>query len=81
MLCADVPLSSTDPLFYDVYTHVSELHLADVGIDIEWTDVDVFEGSEDPSYRDVELTKRLLPNAKTTRQAVKEWGKGLIVSA
>ena len=33
-------------MFYDVYTHVSELHLADVGIDVEWSDVDVFSGSE-----------------------------------
>lgn len=30
-----------DALFYDVYTHVAELHLAGVGIDVEWTDVDV----------------------------------------
>jgi len=30
-----------DPLFYDVYTHVAELHLAAVSIDVEWTDVDV----------------------------------------
>jgi protein arginine N-methyltransferase 2 len=28
-------------LFYDVYTHVAELHLAAVDIDVEWTDVDV----------------------------------------
>lgn len=30
-----------DALFYDVYTHVADLHLAAVGIDVEWTDVDV----------------------------------------
>lgn len=30
-----------DALFYDVYTHLSELHLADIGVDIEWSDVDV----------------------------------------
>lgn len=36
----------SDALFYDVYTHVSELHLANVGIDIEWSDVDVSAGSE-----------------------------------
>jgi protein arginine N-methyltransferase 2 len=29
-----------DALFYDVYTHVAELHLATIGIDVEWTDVD-----------------------------------------
>ncbi|KAH9839535.1 S-adenosyl-L-methionine-dependent methyltransferase [Rhodofomes roseus] len=40
-------LGATNALFYDVYTRVSDLHLADVGIDIEWTDVDVFEGGED----------------------------------
>ncbi|KAG6841891.1 hypothetical protein C0991_005621 [Blastosporella zonata] len=34
-------LGATNALFYDVYTHISELHLCDVGIDIEWTDVDV----------------------------------------
>ncbi len=36
----------TDPLFYDVYTHVSELHLADVGVDVEWRDVDVSDGKD-----------------------------------
>ena len=36
-----------DNTFYDVYTHVSELHLADAGLDIEWTDVDVVEGKQD----------------------------------
>lgn len=36
-----------DALFYDVYTHVSELHLAEVGIDVEWSDVDVFAGNDD----------------------------------
>ncbi|KZT72065.1 hypothetical protein DAEQUDRAFT_664661 [Daedalea quercina L-15889] len=40
-------LGATNALFYDVYARVSELHLADVGIDVEWTDVDVFEGGED----------------------------------
>lgn len=29
-----------------MYTHVSELHLAEVGIDIEWSDVDVFSDGE-----------------------------------
>ena len=36
----------SDALFYDVYTHVSELHLAEIGMDVEWSDVDVFENSE-----------------------------------
>ncbi|KAG7440873.1 arginine methyl transferase [Guyanagaster necrorhizus] len=39
-------LGATNPLFYDVYTHVSELHLADVGIDVEWKDVDVSDGKD-----------------------------------
>ncbi|KAJ3790790.1 arginine methyl transferase [Lentinula aff. detonsa] len=32
-------LGATNVLFYDVYTHVAELHLADVGIDVSWKDV------------------------------------------
>lgn len=39
-------LGATNPLFYDVYTHVSELHLADVGVDVEWKDVDVSDGKD-----------------------------------
>lgn len=31
----------TDPLFYDVYAHIVELHLADIGLDVQWSDVDV----------------------------------------
>jgi len=34
-------LGATNALFYDVYTHITELHLADVGIDVRWFDVDV----------------------------------------
>ncbi|KAI1784102.1 arginine methyl transferase [Ganoderma leucocontextum] len=40
-------LGATNAMFYDVYRHVSELHLADVGIDVEWSDVDAFEGDVD----------------------------------
>ncbi|KAM5531662.1 hypothetical protein V8D89_014651 [Ganoderma adspersum] len=40
-------LGATNAMFYDVYRHVSELHLADVGVDVEWSDVDVFEGDVD----------------------------------
>ncbi|KZT11035.1 S-adenosyl-L-methionine-dependent methyltransferase [Laetiporus sulphureus 93-53] len=40
-------LGATNALFYDVYRHVSELHLADVGVDVEWSDVDVFAGDDD----------------------------------
>ena len=36
----------SDALFYDVYTHVSELHLAEIGVDLEWSDVDVLNDSE-----------------------------------
>ncbi|KIK67354.1 hypothetical protein GYMLUDRAFT_37454 [Collybiopsis luxurians FD-317 M1] len=34
-------LGATNGLFYDVYMHVAELHLADVGIDVKWKDVNV----------------------------------------
>jgi type IV protein arginine methyltransferase len=34
-----------DALFYDVYTHLSELHLADLGIDVAWQDVAVGDNS------------------------------------
>jgi hypothetical protein len=38
MVLTPTPL---DALFYDVYTHLAELHLATIGIDVEWMDVDV----------------------------------------
>jgi len=34
-------LGATNPSFYDIYTHISELHLANVGIDVDWSDIDV----------------------------------------
>ncbi|KAG2364901.1 hypothetical protein BDR07DRAFT_1278717 [Suillus spraguei] len=34
-------LGATNALFYDVYTRLSELHLADAGADVVWSDVDV----------------------------------------
>ncbi|KAG1765027.1 hypothetical protein EDD22DRAFT_881753 [Suillus occidentalis] len=34
-------LGATNALFYDVYTRLSELHLADAGADVLWSDVDV----------------------------------------
>jgi protein arginine N-methyltransferase 2 len=37
----------SDTLFYDVYTRLSDLHLADVGVDVEWSDVDIMQGDED----------------------------------
>lgn len=32
-----------DALFYDVYTNVSELHLSELGLNINWHQVDVIE--------------------------------------
>ncbi|KAH8080253.1 S-adenosyl-L-methionine-dependent methyltransferase [Cristinia sonorae] len=40
-------LGATNNTFYDVYTHVSDLHLADIGINVDWSDVDVVEGKQD----------------------------------
>ncbi|KXN92459.1 Arginine N-methyltransferase 2 [Leucoagaricus sp. SymC.cos] len=34
-------LGATNPLFYDVYSHISELHLADIGLGVQWSEVDV----------------------------------------
>ncbi|KAJ3775067.1 arginine methyl transferase [Lentinula raphanica] len=34
-------LGATNALFHDVYTHLAELHLAEVGIDVTWEDVSV----------------------------------------
>lgn len=39
--CIEIDLDSIDPLFYDVATRLSELHLDEVGIDVAWRDVDV----------------------------------------
>ncbi len=36
-----------DLLFYDVYTRISELHLAEVGADVDWFDVDVSDDAYD----------------------------------
>jgi len=36
-------LGATNALFYDVYCKVSELHLAELGIDIQWQQLDVSE--------------------------------------
>lgn len=30
-----------DALFYDVYTRIAEIHLSEVGVDVQWFDVDV----------------------------------------
>ncbi|KDR75852.1 hypothetical protein GALMADRAFT_226499 [Galerina marginata CBS 339.88] len=34
-------LGATNAFFYDIYTHISELHLSNVGVDVVWSDVDV----------------------------------------
>lgn len=34
-------MQAQDLLFYDVYTHIAELHLSEVGLDVQWHDVDV----------------------------------------
>jgi protein arginine N-methyltransferase 2 len=33
-------------LFYDVYMHLTELHLSEIGVDVEWDDVDVVTPGE-----------------------------------
>ncbi|KAF9019028.1 arginine methyl transferase [Hymenopellis radicata] len=40
-------LGATNLLFYDVYTRISELHLAEVGADVDWFDVDVSDDAYD----------------------------------
>lgn len=36
-----------DALFYDVYTHLAELHLSDIGIEVKWQDVSVYNDNSD----------------------------------
>ncbi|EDQ99484.1 arginine methyl transferase [Laccaria bicolor S238N-H82] len=43
-------LGATNALFYDVYTHIAELHLAEVGFDVEWSDVDVTSTFEEDRW-------------------------------
>lgn len=40
-------LGATNALFYDVYTRISDLNLADIGLDVEWSDVDVTTDEEE----------------------------------
>ncbi|KAF5370651.1 hypothetical protein D9758_001991 [Tetrapyrgos nigripes] len=35
-------LGATNALFYDVYTHLAELHLSEVGVNVRWQDVQVY---------------------------------------
>lgn len=39
-------LGATNAVFYDVYTQLAELHLASVGLTVEWSDVDVVGDDE-----------------------------------
>lgn len=36
----------TDNLFYDVYTHVAEVHLDGFSVDLQWSDIPVEVGKE-----------------------------------
>jgi len=40
-------LGATNALFYDVYTHLAELHLSDIGIEVKWQDVSVYNDNSD----------------------------------
>ncbi|EFI28112.1 hypothetical protein CC1G_14139 [Coprinopsis cinerea okayama7 len=43
-------LGATNALFYDVYTHISEMHLLEVGLKVEWSDVDVVGDEEEDRW-------------------------------
>jgi protein arginine N-methyltransferase 2 len=34
-------------LFYDVYTRLSDFHLEEIGIEVDWKDIDLTRGDED----------------------------------
>lgn len=36
-----------DPVFYDVYTNLAEIHLKEMGLSVSWTDVDVHAAQRD----------------------------------
>jgi len=40
-------LGATNALFYDVYSNISELHLAELGVDIQWHQVSVLEDADE----------------------------------
>jgi len=40
-------LGATNTLFYDVYTRLSDFHLSELGLDVEWSDVDVTQGENE----------------------------------
>ena len=39
-----------DPLFYDVYTRISEIHLEQIGLNVSWTDVDVTDDDDEKRW-------------------------------
>jgi protein arginine N-methyltransferase 2 len=43
-----------DALFYDVYTRISEIHLEQIGLDVDWIDVDVTSDDEERWLRSKE---------------------------
>ena len=40
----------TDPTFYDIYTHISDLHLANIGLNVDWSDIDVSLDSDEDRW-------------------------------
>jgi len=43
-------LGATNPSFYDIYTHISDLHLADIGLNVDWSDIDVSLDSDEDRW-------------------------------
>jgi len=43
-------LGATNALFYDVYTRLSELHLSEVGLDVQWSDVEVIAQEDEDRW-------------------------------
>lgn len=41
-----------DAFFYDIYTHISELHLEGIGLEVTWSDVDVTFDAKDGRWGD-----------------------------
>ncbi len=46
-MAADV---CADPLFYDVCSRMTEIHLADIGLEVQWTDVDARPRNHDERW-------------------------------
>lgn len=43
-------LGATNPLFYDVCSRMTEIHLADIGLEVQWTDVDARPRNHDERW-------------------------------